>query len=295
MTGPSGPELGAMPPVQWLRTFLVVAHAGSFSEASLRLHMTQAAVSRHVRLLEHRLGAALFERHARGVVPTPLAVTMLPRVSEAFALLEAASAEVTEQPRVHLHCDITWAEAVLSRRLHELGTRHPDIRLQVSTFVWPEANPASDADLHVLIGVGELPPLRRVELAGETAHVVASPRLAREFAEHPERVVCLSGIGQESAWRRWTVHHGERPVGAARLICDSSIVTRAAALAGQGLTMLRESQYRADLAAGTLVRVDDFVEHLEERYALYRREPTAQSEPVRRIADWLVEIGTRGV
>src|SRR5262245_56864563 len=45
-----------------LRTFKAVAEAGSFTQAASRIHLTQAAVSVHVRQLEEELGAPLFLR-----------------------------------------------------------------------------------------------------------------------------------------------------------------------------------------------------------------------------------------
>lgn len=45
-----------------LRTFQAVAETGSFTQAASRIHLTQAAVSVHMRQLEEELGAPLFLR-----------------------------------------------------------------------------------------------------------------------------------------------------------------------------------------------------------------------------------------
>ena len=45
-----------------LRTFTSVAEAGSFTLAASRLHLTQSAVSVHIRHLEEEVGAPLFLR-----------------------------------------------------------------------------------------------------------------------------------------------------------------------------------------------------------------------------------------
>jgi DNA-binding transcriptional LysR family regulator len=52
------------------RTFLAVVAAGSFVEASLRLHVTQSTVSSRIQRLEEQLGAELFVRHKAGTVLT---------------------------------------------------------------------------------------------------------------------------------------------------------------------------------------------------------------------------------
>lgn len=53
-----------------LRYFNEVVRTGSIREAAERLHVAPSAISRQMRNLEEELGLPLFERHARGVVPT---------------------------------------------------------------------------------------------------------------------------------------------------------------------------------------------------------------------------------
>jgi LysR family nitrogen assimilation transcriptional regulator len=54
--------------VAQLKTLIHVAELGSLSKAADRLRIAQPALSRQIRLLEKELGAALFERHGRGMV-----------------------------------------------------------------------------------------------------------------------------------------------------------------------------------------------------------------------------------
>ncbi|MFG5777082.1 LysR family transcriptional regulator [Comamonas sp. J-3] len=53
-----------------LRYFLEVVQCGSVSLASQRLHVAMSAISRQIASLEAQLETPLFERHARGMVPT---------------------------------------------------------------------------------------------------------------------------------------------------------------------------------------------------------------------------------
>jgi LysR family transcriptional regulator, flagellar master operon regulator len=53
------------------RTFLAVIAAGSFVEASQRLHITQSTVSARIQRLEEELGAELFVRNKAGTTLTP--------------------------------------------------------------------------------------------------------------------------------------------------------------------------------------------------------------------------------
>lgn len=53
-----------------LRYFLEVVRSGSVNEASLQLNVAASAVSRQIAKLEYELGTPLFERRARGMLPT---------------------------------------------------------------------------------------------------------------------------------------------------------------------------------------------------------------------------------
>src|SRR4051794_41612385 len=50
-----------------LRSFLAIVRYGGFHRAADALHLTQPAVSRHIRRLEEQLGEPLFARSGRGV------------------------------------------------------------------------------------------------------------------------------------------------------------------------------------------------------------------------------------
>jgi DNA-binding transcriptional LysR family regulator len=54
----------------WLRSFLVVAEAKSFTEAARRLGLRQSTVSQHVQKLEQAVGRKLFVRDTHTVIPT---------------------------------------------------------------------------------------------------------------------------------------------------------------------------------------------------------------------------------
>ena len=53
-----------------LAAFCAVVERESFSQAAVRLGVTQPAVSQQVRALEKRLGKQLLDRSGRRVVPT---------------------------------------------------------------------------------------------------------------------------------------------------------------------------------------------------------------------------------
>ncbi|HBT43186.1 MAG TPA: LysR family transcriptional regulator, partial [Rhodospirillaceae bacterium] len=70
-----------------LRIFEAVARTGAMNRAAAELHTVQSNVTARVRLLEDGLGAALFERHSRGVRLTPAGERLLPFAKAAARLV----------------------------------------------------------------------------------------------------------------------------------------------------------------------------------------------------------------
>ena len=82
----------AGPRFDWalVRSFLAVLDAGSLSGAAKALGAQQPTLSRQVAALEAQLGAPLFERTGRGVVPTALALA----IADAARRMEAGADEL---------------------------------------------------------------------------------------------------------------------------------------------------------------------------------------------------------
>jgi DNA-binding transcriptional LysR family regulator len=72
----------------YLRSFLSVYRHNSISRAADALHLTQPAVSRHIKVLESRLGCKLFERLPRGLAATPAANELERKVGSHLDALE---------------------------------------------------------------------------------------------------------------------------------------------------------------------------------------------------------------
>lgn len=82
---------GATVPLRALRAVAAVASAGSVARAAQALHQSSAAVTRAVQGAEQQLGVALFERGARGMVPTAAGEVLALRAARALQALQAAA------------------------------------------------------------------------------------------------------------------------------------------------------------------------------------------------------------
>jgi len=86
-----------------LRSFQAVAQAASFTKAAERLHLTQSAVSAHVRRLEEQATKPLFVRSTRSVALTPEGEILLGYARAILRLNEEASLKLSGvAPRAHI-------------------------------------------------------------------------------------------------------------------------------------------------------------------------------------------------
>jgi DNA-binding transcriptional LysR family regulator len=124
------------------RTFLEVVKDGSLSGAARRLRLTQPTVGRHIDALEELLGIQLFTRSLRGLLPTPVALELLPH-AEAMAASEhafrrAASGSLDELKGViHITASEIMGCEVLPPMLSAFCAKYSaiDIELHVSNRV----------------------------------------------------------------------------------------------------------------------------------------------------------------
>jgi DNA-binding transcriptional LysR family regulator len=77
-----------------LRSFLAIVDFGGYHRAADALHLTQPAVSRHIRRLEEQLGEPLFARRGRGVELTPYGERAAAELGEVVAAHDRALARL---------------------------------------------------------------------------------------------------------------------------------------------------------------------------------------------------------
>jgi len=82
------------PEVRHLRAVLAVAKHGSLTKACGELHLSQPALSQQLQLLEHRLGAPLFHRLGKRMMPTAIGERVLISARAVIAELEQLADDV---------------------------------------------------------------------------------------------------------------------------------------------------------------------------------------------------------
>jgi DNA-binding transcriptional LysR family regulator len=162
-----------------LRTFVAVAEAGHLTHAAERLHLSQPAVSAHIKALEQEFDLRLFERVASGMVLTAAGKQMLDRargVLKAVDDMRRSAAELNGELIGMLR--VGSVSDPKSNRVGELlacaVTRHPKLQLELHHAVSGAALAAvRERELDATFY------FRRCARPGVRRHAVAADRLPR--------------------------------------------------------------------------------------------------------------------
>jgi LysR family glycine cleavage system transcriptional activator len=124
-----------LPPLNLLKTFVVVAQTLNLTRAAELLHITQGAVSRQITGLESHLGYPLFVRQARGLTLTPRGAQLLPPIRLAMTQMGEALQRVARHPdtlRIKCPtCSMRW----LLPRVIKLQNDRPDMQIELTASV----------------------------------------------------------------------------------------------------------------------------------------------------------------
>lgn len=285
-----------LPPLAWLRAFEASARSLSFTAAARELNVTQAAISKHVRSLELRLGQPLFLRHPRSLSLTPLAEAYLPKVQDALDRLAEGTREVFGPPAgasLTLRSTIAFATNWLSPRLPAFLDAHPEVNLRLLTTVWAEPYDRESIDLDIQYGTGDWPDLRCHRLSFEALVPLCAPAVAARL-KHPDdlaRERLLHVIGYHEGWGTWLKAAGAGKVDpGGGLNADTTLAVLALAAEGAGVALVRRSLIGGWLRSGALVAPFDLALPVEEGFFLL--EPAGGTLPpaAALFRDWLLPV-----
>jgi DNA-binding transcriptional LysR family regulator len=119
-----------------LTVFRVVAARLSFTQAAELLHVSQPAVTSHIKTLEQELGVRLFERTAGAVRLTPAGERLFAYAAEVNRLAQETLHDIgslngEQRGRLRLGASTTIAQYLLPRLLGEFVQLHPRVDLSV--------------------------------------------------------------------------------------------------------------------------------------------------------------------
>jgi LysR family glycine cleavage system transcriptional activator len=311
-----------LPPLNALRAFEAAARHRSIRRAALELHVTPAAISQQVKLLEDYLGVQLFQRVNRGLTLTPEAEASIARLREGFDALAGAVELMHAQhgvERVRVGAAPSFAGKWLAPRINGFCSAFPDTDVRIAAderFIDPRqpgsdngfARPGAggdDFDIAIRFGSGAYPGWRVDKLFNVTATPLCSPHLME--GEHPLRspddlrhhtllhddTVSFEQGGID--WNTWLKAAGVRDIDTHRgARFNHAVLGLEAAIDGAGVVLSYPVLASADLAQGRLIAPFDLEVDVDfAYYALSAEAPNVQPR-VAAFRDWLLgQAGAR--
>ena len=262
--------------------------------------MTQAAVSYQVKLLEERLGAALFLREKGRARLTSLGARLAPPLTRAFDAIEAAFAAHREDDEglLTVATTFTFANTWLAWRLGGFQVEHPDLAVRLATANKLVDLKAGDADVAIRAGALPTEGLDCIELMKVDFSPMCAPSFLRRMEDKLGRAVepcdlpALPLISPEDPW--WDAWFGAAGVeGANRprragLRLDSQADEGHAAMGGQGFVLLTPAFWRNDIRDGRLIQPFELTATAGFRYWLAIAPERRQVPKIKRFREWLL-------
>jgi len=119
-----------------LKIFHTVAEAGSFTNASTILNLSQSAISRQIQSLEKDLKINLFERHARGLVLTSNGEYLFKTANEVISKLKEVESNLSAEKnqikgKLIVTTVVSFGTTWLTPRIKEFMDLHPEIEIEL--------------------------------------------------------------------------------------------------------------------------------------------------------------------
>ena len=119
-----------------LKIFHAVAEAGSFTNATINLNLSQSAISRQIQSLEQDLKVKLFERHARGLTLTENGEYLFKTAHEVISKLKEVETSLGDQKsKLSGKLTITTVRSFgthwLTPRIEEFLQLNPEIEIEL--------------------------------------------------------------------------------------------------------------------------------------------------------------------
>lgn len=289
-----------LPPLNAIRAFEAAARHMSITLAADELSVTPGAVSRQIKSLEETLGLQLLKRGHRQISLTRQGAEYYRAVARAIESLRDATRRLkrrSQRKQLKIRAYTTFAMRWLIPRLSEFHAAHPDVEVLLKASLEPVDFRKEDIDGAIRLGDGHWPGTRSLRLLDNILAPVASPELLKkgpklkrpaDLAHH----TLLHTIARPDDWAYWLEAAG----GASQLdpragmTYESSAMSYAAAIEGQGVAMAQLFLVEKDLEEGRLVM--PFKKTLDMGdFTYYLLTPSHRDEPahMKTFRLWMME------
>ena len=196
-----------LPFMNGVRAFEAAARAQSVVKAAEELHVTPAAISRMVLLLEQRLDVPLFERRANSLTLTPAGRAYGAGLAQVFDQLASLTAQVVAMAGsrvLTIGVGPTFATRWLIPRLADFQKREPELEVRVAAG-GVIASYNDDWTCGVRLGDGNWPGFIAERLFSADLTPVCAPAMAKRLKRpddlHQATLLRVAHAADE--WPRW--------------------------------------------------------------------------------------------
>ncbi|MFC3282182.1 LysR family transcriptional regulator [Litchfieldella rifensis] len=271
-----------------LRSFVTVIDEGSFTRAASRLHLTQPAISGHLRRLEAQIGKPLLQRTTRSVEVTPDGECLVGYARAILALNRDAMTQLsrsTFQGNIRIGVAEDFSHPRLLRTLQDFMQDNPKIEIGVRVGIPGDMiNAMKRGYVDLVLGAqcGAREPGRLLwreplvwAWASQAAIRLPSPLPLALFPEPcPYREVALAKLAQSGIAQRTA------------MLCMSGASLRAAATTGFAIAPMPASQLSPGLMALTQ---EHGLPQLPDAEFMLITSPTGDQAVLTALADSIVE------
>lgn len=285
-------------PLLALRAFVETGRHCSIKQAAEAMGVTSGAVSQQIRQLEDRLGVTLFTRTRYGVRLTEAGEKVHPGLLVAFDQI-AKSLETLEaintRPTLTISTVPSFAASWLVPRLGRFTARQPDIEVRVEATSKLVDLGRDRVDIAIRHGLGNYPGLVSDHLMAPVFLPVASPKLLDMRPPIKEPADCLGWpLLQDSDradWHLWfkAVGVADDPRAERGPSFEDDYMLVRAAIAGQGLALVRDVYAAEEIASGRLALALDRPWPAEFAYYAVTSPDAGRRPAVQDFIGWLKE------
>ncbi|MEM7206393.1 MAG: LysR substrate-binding domain-containing protein [Pseudomonadota bacterium] len=289
-----------LPSLKALRAFEAAARYLSFSRAGDELHVTHAAISHQIRLLEDWFGVPLFERHGRSIRLTKEGMTLSHHASKSLSELSfiCAGLKATHaKEQIRVGCIPSIASRWLIPNLPKFIDAHPQVDLQISYAQAYEILSSDRFDVLITLGENRPSDMSCEELFSRAIAPVCSPHYLknRSLPDNPQAMVAETLLHDETktAWESWFDNAGVSLKSdlSGPIFQDFNLLVTAA-IAGHGIALCPVNVFRDDITKGDLKILFESETLSDHSYYLYTSlQPTAS---VGSFASWFKSIVKNG-
>lgn len=254
-----------LPPLDALVMFDAAARHRSFTLAAGELNVTQAAVSRQIRILEESLGIRLFVRTHRNVELSSEGRAFQHSIHGALVHICNATNEIRKFPQTSLvvAADQAVAGLWLTPRIRNFFKSSPDISIRLIVSDHRDDCLREHVDVAIVHGDGDWPRFKSKLLFPEEIVPVCSPECAEKYGPITDVQSLLNFplIEHEDEnwewmnWRVWlTMNQVDLPPKHQKLLINNYALVIGAAEAGEGVALGWRYVVDDALLSGRLIR-----------------------------------------